>query len=53
MEGNERVSFSFLLVEFWRVEDSERYVGDANVSCVIGMGDNANRDRKMSKKSRK
>lgn len=53
MEGNERVSFSFLLVEFWRVEDSERYVGEANMRCVIGMGDNANRDRKMSKKSRK
>lgn len=53
MEGNERVSFSFLLVEFWRVEDSERYVGEANMSCVIGMGDIANRERKMSKKSRK
>lgn len=52
MEGNERVSFSFL-VEFWRVEDGERYVGEANMRCVIGMGDNANRDRKLSKKSRK
>lgn len=45
--------FSFFLVEFWRVEDSERYVGEANMRCVIGMGDNANRERKMSKKSRK
>lgn len=35
MEGNERVSFSFLLVEFWRVEDSERYVGEANMKCVM------------------
>lgn len=51
--GKRKGEFFLSSCSVWRVEDSERYVGDANMRCVIGMGDNANRDRKLSKKSRK
>lgn len=45
--------FLFLLLSFGAWKTVRGMWESANMRCVIGMGDNANRDRKLSKKSRK